>query len=1019
MLDLQDICRLRGRPAVLRWLLALSIPIFPAVAGTLPAQSPAEMSARGRPPGSPARPTPPGQKPDDPSQKGEEEKSGEKKPDEQPEPKVIRRDAIEGEQADPAELKATVGADGRVAFQFRNQPWVDLIQWLADISEQPLDWQELPADKVNLASPGRYTVDETRDLFNRHLLARGYTLLELDGGITVMKTADINPGMVRRVEEKDLPTLQPHTFVRALMDVGWLSAEKLAEELKPMISGNGRLTALTTTNRIEAMDAAINLRQIAELLQQERNVSSRDALAPEFRLVHIPAEEAKVLLENFLGVEKKSAAPMTPQQMQMMQQMQQRGGGQPPAAKKESEISIVANTRQNSVLIRAERDKIAMASEFIRRIDVPSDALLSLEDIKSRVQAFRLQSLDAEKLIEIVSEMNVLAPQTRIRVDKDNSAVVVSGTAVDRYIVKSLIDQLDGSGRQFEVLQLRRLAAEEVAESISFLMGQQDDKEDNSSSRRYSYYGYGFGNQDDDKKETDEFRVAPNARYNQVLLWASENEMQEVRSLLVKLGELPPPGGSRQTFRVIEAASTPETYDYLQRLQGQFESMSGQTLELPDPDEFKDPIEPAGEKTQDIAPESDEAKADGDEAGEKPLPPENTELTGDSSVDPAVDADAQGVQLTTTQDAQENGALSTSPTTDAPTADQDEDQTIRSVQDFDRRFRRRIQENVDKETEAAERTKSPVKISLDREGNLVISSDDTRALDTLEDLMLQIRPPQREYVVFRLQHARAGLIKIDLEEYFAEEDEDEDSEADRFYRYFWGNDDSNESSKPAGLGGRSQLKFVYNIETNTLIVSGASSGQLQTIRELIELWDVPEPTDEKQTRYTKLVQIRYGRAEKIAETLKEAYRDLLSGNDKAFAKKQPAKEGKEGREESENGKSDAGGGMTDSQSGQESGGGDYKFKGKLSFGIDEIGNTLLISAEGKSLLSLMEEMVRQLDEAAMPGGEVEVMQVGGNLSGKSLEDALKALGLQTEPQRASRPRGFERRDRVDRTPGDE
>ena len=41
-----------------------------------------------------------------------------------------------------------------------------------------------------------------------------------------------------------------------------------------LISANGRLTALTTTNRIEAMDAAINLRQVAQLLEQERSSSS-------------------------------------------------------------------------------------------------------------------------------------------------------------------------------------------------------------------------------------------------------------------------------------------------------------------------------------------------------------------------------------------------------------------------------------------------------------------------------------------------------------------------------------------------------------------------------------------------------------------------------------------------------------------------------------------------------------------------------------------------------------------------
>ena len=260
------------------------------------------------PPGKP--PTAAGKKPDGKKDAGDASKG--KPSDEPPAPKVIRRDQTIDDKSDPDELKAMVGDDGKVAFEFRNQPWVELVQWLADISNQPLDWLELPGDRVNMRSPGRYTVQETRDLFNRYLLARGYTLLEIDGGLTVAKTDKINPAIVPRVEAGDLSALQPHTFVRTSLDVGWLSAEKLAEELAPMISSNGKLTALTTTNRIEAMDAAVNLRQVARLLDQERSLSSREALAPEFKLRYLPAEEAKELLEQFLGVEKKQATVMTP-----------------------------------------------------------------------------------------------------------------------------------------------------------------------------------------------------------------------------------------------------------------------------------------------------------------------------------------------------------------------------------------------------------------------------------------------------------------------------------------------------------------------------------------------------------------------------------------------------------------------------------------------------------------------------------------------------------------------------------
>ncbi len=79
--------------------------------------------------------------------------------------------------------------------------------------------------------------------------------------------------------------------------------------------------------------------------------------------------------------------------------------------------------------------------------------------------------------------MNVLEPTTRLRADKTNNALIVSGSGADRFIIDKLIKRLDGSSRSFEVLPLRRLDPEEVAESIAFLMGQEKEDDDKNSRR--------------------------------------------------------------------------------------------------------------------------------------------------------------------------------------------------------------------------------------------------------------------------------------------------------------------------------------------------------------------------------------------------------------------------------------------------------------------------------------------------------------------------------------------------------
>ncbi|MEO9933249.1 secretin N-terminal domain-containing protein [Rhodopirellula bahusiensis] len=936
-------------------------------------------SPGGGPPGAP----PPGAQPGGKNGEKKDGKDGEGKPPESAAPKVIRRDSADAKPSDPNELKATVGDDGKVGFRFRNQGWVDLVRWLSDISEQPIDWQELPGDTVNLISPDRLTVSETADLINRHLLARGYTMLDLEGGIAIVKTDAVNPGMVRRVDVSELNELEDHCYVRTMLDAGWLSAEKLSEELKAMLSSAGKMIPLATTNRIEVMDVAVNLRQVAHLLAEERDAASRDALAPEFRLRHIPAEEAKSMLEQFLGVEKKESAPMSQQQMQMMQrmqQMQQQQGKKGGEAKGDMEISIVANTRQNSVLVRAPLDRVAIAAEFIKRIDVPGGSLRSLTDATSRVDVFRLVSLDPEKLIEIAQEMNVLEPTTRIRVDKDNAAVIVSGSAADRFIIKSLIERLDGGKRRLEVLQLRRLGAAEVAESISFLMGQEPEEDDNNSRSRYSYYGWG-GNDDDDKKDKDKFRVTANVAYRQVLLWANDNEMEEVRSLLIKLGELPPPGGSERTMRIIEASATPETLEYLQRLQRRWQQLSGTELVLPDADEFKDPIDAIGEEREekDAETEDEDSMEETEEAPAVILPPE-TELTG---------ADQSSEQFTWVKAFTDDNAAADLPNQESTSTTDRSTATATSV------------------SSASASSKPKIEIKLDAAGNLVLRSDDTDALDQLEDLMLQVSPPRRPYHVFRIRYASVSYIAIDLEDYFAEDDEDKDDEADSFYRWYFGNDES-EKKGPTGLGASGKLKFLPNSDTGTLIVSGATGEQLQTIEELIRLWDVPETVNPRKVRYTKLIHIQYGNAAKIADTVKDAYRDLLSSNDKAFQGGGGRGGQRGGAKEASN--RESGAGLEDSESGKDGGGQDFSFNGKLSMGVDEVGNTLLISAEGESLLDLIAEMVDKLDVAAKPGGDVEIINLSGGVSAEAVQRALAALGVESDA-RPSRDRNSNSDDR--------
>ncbi len=90
----------------------------------------------------------------------------------------------------------------------------------------------------------------------------------------------------------------------SLFRLDWLLAKDAVEEFKQVLSPKAKLLALKTTNRLEAIDSAVNLRQLASLLDEEQGRNSLDRLAQEFELRYTRAPEVVEQLELFLGLKK-------------------------------------------------------------------------------------------------------------------------------------------------------------------------------------------------------------------------------------------------------------------------------------------------------------------------------------------------------------------------------------------------------------------------------------------------------------------------------------------------------------------------------------------------------------------------------------------------------------------------------------------------------------------------------------------------------------------------------------------
>jgi hypothetical protein len=947
--------------------------------------TPADVPAESTKPAD--KPAPPGEKPGD--------KPGEAKPAEPP--KTTSRPQKPETAPNPDELKTGPDEDGMVRFNFQGQPWLAVLEWLARISNLSLDWQEVPADYLNLRTQRAYPVGEARDMINQHLLDRGFTLLRHGEVLRVVNIKKLDPSLVPRVRPADLEKRDPHEFVKVSFPLEWLIAEKTVDELKPMLSPNGKMTALKSTNRLEAIDAVVNLRDIRDVLTDEQSKQGRERLVQEFRLEHVRAAEVVEQLQELLGLEKKpaNAQPLTPeqqmmqqQQMMRMQQQQQQQGQHGPQQKPKPEVHLVVNQRENSVIANAAADHMAVIAEAVKVLDVPVDRSRSLLKNSSRVGVYRMAAVDPEALVKMLRDLGELDPTTHLEVDKKNHSIIVNGSLADHMMIRTLVTRLDGTDRKFEVIKLRRLAADYVAGTVEFMMGGGD--KNNQQNNRYSpyFFGYGFGGRrNEPEDESRKFRVDADVENNRLLLWANEVELAEIQNLLVKLGEVSGPGGNPATLRVLDSIDPAEADELLRRLQKTWPGIAPNPLE--------------------VSPGSGQEKRSGlpEEAEESPRAPPRKRFpdktTDRGGKQPPFAAAPESVdrllRLVQVKEAHETAEVQdqTNAPVDARGAGRGDEVPAASEENAER-----TGADADTRDPNGERPRAPllqprpaqtaapapIRIGRGPDGRLIIASEDPAALDQFEDLVLQIAPQRKDFKVFRMKYKSTWAygVSLNLKEFFDEDDKKKQN--NRGWDYWgWGyRNDTSTDTTGRRLSKRRPLKFIADVDSNSIIVTGADQQQLKIIEELIALYDLPESKDPQSARLTKVVHVKYSKSRVIADALKEVYRDLLSANDPAM--------------QQQNQKNDrtaersytyiyGGNGAGDDKKPETP----VKFKGALSIGVDELSNTLIVSAGG-GLLENVEDTIRALDEAALATvPRLRVFQLDRNIDVGGVQQRLSKL----------------------------
>lgn len=606
--------------------------------------------------------------------------------------------------ASPEAAQPKIATTKNVQLTFREQEWLPALQWLAAEQELNLDWQTLPEGTFNLHSSQNFSLEEAEDLINLQLLGRGFTLLRRGEVLRVVPLKDIDVTLVPHVEADLLESSQSHQFVRVSFPLEWMIADEAAKEFLPLMSPFGKLFPMASSNRLEAMDAVVNLREVHRLLTRAEKDEGRRERIAEFILKHRKAEEVASKVRQLVGLSPDTTSASSGVQTQLdieqarfkVEAVKQMG----PSAKelltdKKPSIFITVNDKENSILVNAPPNKIEIVRQAIDAMDKPLPPAASTWETIGKVKVHEVAGFDPDtvsKLLTSLQERGNLAKETRIQHEAAYNRLIVFASPEDHLTISQVVDSFRAEKRSASVLQLVSLDPVYAAKSIQLVL--------KSPERPSSAPGVA---------SDGKFQIEADPDHRRLLLWATPDEVTEVREFLIRLGESFSQSLATSQMHILQLNGS-SIDDVSERMKALWSDMSDSPLII-------------------------EEKAPKDDSDSKPIPTTQPPPLSPAVV-PAVSISAptDGTKLisklevaTATKSTASDGKLSGS---DEP--------ALRSG-------------------------KAPVRIVEGENGEVIILSRDPVAAESAKRLLQQLTPASNNLRIISLKHAQAMSVKVQLE----------------------------------------------------------------------------------------------------------------------------------------------------------------------------------------------------------------------------------------------------------------
>lgn len=798
----------------------------------------------------------------------------------------------------------------KISFNFRFAPWLDVLKMFSDASGLTLDATTVPPGTFNYYDKREYTPIEALDVINGYLLQKGYLMVKRDEFLVVLSMDQpIPPNLIPIITPTDLPKRGKNEMLTLMMKVEGIEAADAVAEIDPLLGPQGKATSLSRTNRLVITDIGSNLRRIHDLLTSE--IDTGDTVFKKIQLKEISVVDADTIIRELFGLPARgvgnvSAGSGNDSRYSSRDSRYSRPPTSPQSTPVDpnATVQVAVDERTNTLLITAKPSAIKIIEETIAAIDVAAGPGFNARSREPYLEVYQLKSADT---IEVTKTLNVLYPGAVVNEDGRARRIHIHGTQALHDEIAPLIKRLDGEGGNTivaAVIPLARMDAFTATASIQSLFLLDGDNAP---------------------------IIQPNPNANGLIVRGTQQQVDQIKLLVT---ELEPAGGGPSgtgNVRTIPLGGR-DAEEMAELLKGMFERSSKNPIRIVVPSAAgADRRVPSFRPRPLDSEPSDRQPAAGGEARRSPT--DNVRPASNRS-EPSASLDALRKNA---------GVFNVNFLQDAGDASDAETKTdLEAVLGLGG-------------SDAGTDGKSPILITV-QGGNLVVISQDEKALDEVEELVAalsQAIPPRNNWTVFYLQSSDATETAAILERIFPTSSVSSASSANSGGMF--GDLTSGISSMGRGVMNMSGLDGLMNSATTLRIIPDTRSNSLfvtgpphlvKECEEMLIILDASELPEQLRDRAPRYIVVKHADIADVADIIGDVYKEEMT----------PPQQ----RQQQQRG----GGGGNPLAALMGGGTGGAAAKVKLTLGVDSRTSRLIVSAS-EPLFNQIKVMVEDLDEAAL------------------------------------------------------